>query len=145
MYSHHLTARAYCIFCQIVQGNAPCHKVHEDDLTLTFLDIFPATAGHLLIVTKEHFSDLLEATPAAIAQVGANSVAVAAAIQQVIAPDGLGIYQLNKPAAGQTVFHYHMHLIPQFDGQNIGIHSKTQGDPAELLLLAEQFRKNLTH
>ncbi|MEH6557236.1 MAG: HIT domain-containing protein [Oceanicoccus sp.] len=139
---HHLDN---CIFCQIVQGNAPCHKVHEDDLTLTFLDIFPATAGHLLIITKEHFSDLLEAKPAAIAQVGANSVAVAEAIQTVINPDGLGIYQLNKPAAGQTVFHYHMHLIPQFDGQSIGIHSKKQGEPAELLSLADKFRAILTH
>jgi len=109
------------------------------------LDIFPATAGHLLIVTKEHFSDLLEATPEAIARVGANSVAVAQAIQQVIAPDGLGIYQLNKPAAGQTVFHYHMHLIPQFDGQSIGIHSKKAGEADELSALAEQFRTILTH
>ena len=132
-----------CIFCAIVSGNAPCEKVHEDDLTMTFMDIFPATAGHLLIITKEHFSDIFEATPEAIGRVAENSVRVAAAISQVIAPDGLGVHQLNKIAAGQTVFHYHMHLIPQFEGQDIGIHSKKPGDPEQLAALATQFRKLL--
>jgi histidine triad (HIT) family protein len=127
-----------CIFCQIVKGNAPAYKVHEDELTYTFLDIFPATAGHLLIITKEHFSDIFEATPEALAQVASHSVRAAKALESVIAPDGLGVYQFNKAAAGQTVFHYHMHLIPQFDGKDIGIHSKHAGDPDELAVLAEK-------
>ena len=105
------------------------------------MDIFPATAGHLLIITKDHYSDLFEAAPEAIARVGENSVRVADAIGQVIKPDGLGIYQLNKAAAGQTVFHYHMHLIPQFEGRDIGIHSKKPADPVELAELADKFRK----
>ena len=127
-----------CIFCQIVKGNAPAYKVHEDELTYTFLDIFPATAGHLLIITKEHFSDIFEATPEALAQVASNSVHLTKALEQVIAPDGLGVYQFNKACAGQTVFHYHMHLIPQFEGKDIGIHSKHAGDPKELAALAEK-------
>ena len=133
---HHLDD---CIFCKIVKGEAPCFKIYEDELTLAFLDIFPATAGHILIITKEHFSDIFEADPAALAQVAANSVKMAKAIEDVIGPDGLGVYQLNRPAAGQTVFHYHMHLIPQYDDRKIGIHSKAQGDPAQLKALAEKF------
>ncbi|MFA7553015.1 MAG: HIT family protein [Spongiibacteraceae bacterium] len=132
-----------CIFCQIVQGKAPCYKIYEDDATLAFLDIFPATAGHVLIITKEHFSDIFAATPEALARVAASSVLLAKAIDRVIKPDGLGVYQLNKAAAGQTVFHYHMHLIPQFTDKNISIHSKQQGDPEQLSALAEQFKTAL--
>ncbi len=133
-----------CIFCQIVQGKAPCYKLYEDELSLVFLDIFPAAPGHLLIITKEHFSDIFEAKPEALARVASNSVKMASAIQQVVNPDGLGVYQLNKAAAGQTVFHYHMHLIPQFAGKNIGIHSKTAGDPEQLAALAKEFKAVLS-
>ncbi len=127
-----------CIFCQIVKGNAPAYKIHEDELTYTFLDIFPATTGHLLIITKEHFSDIFEASPEALAKVASNSVMMTKALEKVIAPDGLGVYQFNRACAGQTVFHYHMHLIPQFEGRDIGIHSKQAGDPAELAAVAEK-------
>ena len=129
-----------CIFCQIAQGNAPAYKIHEDELTLTFLDIFPATAGHLLIITNEHFTDIFEARPEALARVASNSVLMTKALEKVIAPDGLGIYQFNRACAGQTVFHYHMHLIPQFEGKDIGIHSKQAGDPEQLAAMAEQLK-----
>lgn len=129
-----------CIFCQIANGHAPAYKIHEDELTCTFLDIFPATPGHCLIITKEHFSDIFEAKAEALAQVARNSVLITKALEQVIAPDGLGVYQFNRACAGQTVFHYHMHLIPQFEGKNIGIHSKQAGDPDELVALAEQLK-----
>jgi len=132
-----------CIFCQIAQGKAPCYKIHEDELTMTFLDIFPATAGHLLIITKEHFSDIFEAKAEALARVASNSVKIAKAVSKVISPDGLGVYQLNKAAAGQTVFHYHMHLIPQWQGQSIGLHSKHAGEAEELVALAEEFKQIL--
>ena len=134
-----------CIFCQIVQGKSPAYKIHEDELTLTFLDIFPATAGHVLIITKEHFSDIFEASPDAISQVAANSVRIAKVLEEQTQADGLGVYQLNKAAAGQTVFHYHMHLIPQFDGKNIGIHSKQKGDPEELAAMAEKLTAALNN
>lgn len=129
-----------CIFCKIIKGEAPAYVIHEDDLTLTFLDIFPSSRGHALIITKEHFANIFEADPLALAQVAKNSVTIAKAIETVINPDGLGVYQLNKPAAGQTVFHYHMHLIPKSTGEDIGIHSKSAGDPEELASLIEQFK-----
>jgi histidine triad (HIT) family protein len=87
-----------CIFCRIVRGEAPAHRVFEDERALCFLDIFP----------------------------------VAHAIREVFAPDGIGVFQLNGAAAGQTVFHYHMHLIPRRHGEALEIHSRTPGDPERL-------------
>lgn len=132
-----------CIFCRIIRGEAPCHKLFEDELTLSFLDIFPASPGHVLIVTKDHFSDLFDADAEAVARVAAQSVRLAQAIDTVFKPEGLGVYQLNRPAAGQTVFHYHMHLIPRTAGSGASIHSKAPGEPAELARHAEQLRDAL--
>lgn len=127
-----------CIFCQIIAGRMPCYKVHEDELTVSFLDAFPSTPGHLLIVTREHFSDLFEAKPEAVARVAANSVRLARALERALQPDGLGVYQLNRPAAGQTVFHYHMHLIPRQAGSSDAIHAKAAGKREELSAIAQQ-------
>ena len=132
-----------CIFCKIVSGEGHCHLIHEDELTMTYLDIFPSSPGHTLIITKEHFTDIFEATPEALAAVGARSVAVAAALNEELEPAGLGVFQLNKAAAGQTVFHYHMHLIPKYDDAEFSIHSKKLGDPEELSALAEKLHARL--
>ena len=115
-----------CIFCQIIAGKAPCYPVHETRYTQTFLDIFPAAPGHCLIVTKAHFTDIFEATPDAIAMVGHVSTL---------------IFQLNGAAAGQTVFHYHMHVIPRNVGEELSIHSRVPGDPVELEAMAARLQK----
>lgn len=129
-----------CIFCQIISGKNHCHKIYEDELTLAFLDLFPAAHGHLLIVPKEHFTDIFEVSPQAVARVAENSVIIADALQRLIKPDGLGVFQLNKAAAGQTVFHYHMHLIPQAAGKPVGIHAKNAANNEQLQELARQLR-----
>ena len=121
-----------CIFCEIVRGNAPAFKVHEDDHTLTFMDIFPVSRGHALIIPKDHFETLFEANEESLARIVTRSLALAKAIRRVIAPDGLGVYQLNGAAAGQTVFHYHMHLIPRFKGGRLDLHSRVRGKDADL-------------
>src|SRR5262245_51394144 len=106
-----------CIFCRIVSGEAPAARVHEDALTLTFMDLFPVTRGHTLIITKEHCDNIFEASATALAAVASISRRVALAIRKELAPEGLGVFQLNGAAAGQTVFHYHMHLIPRAPGE----------------------------
>jgi histidine triad (HIT) family protein len=121
-----------CIFCQIIEGRAPCAKIDEDATTFTFLDLFPVAEGHSLVVTKSHFENLFEASNAELAGVIASSKRVADAIRATIAPDGLGVFQLNGAAAGQTVFHYHMHLIPRWHGQGFALHSRVRGDDAAL-------------
>ena len=130
-----------CIFCQIISGAAPSHHVHETRYTRTFLDIFPAEPGHCLIVTKNHYTDIFDATPESIAMVGHGSTLIAHTVKQELQCDGVGIFQLNGAAAGQTVFHYHMHVIPRTAGQDISIHSRAPGDPAELEAMAERLRK----
>lgn len=130
-----------CIFCQILAGKAPCHPVHETRYTRTFLDIFPAAPGHCLIVTKEHFTDIFEATPEAIGMVGHVSTLIAHTLRDELGCDGVGIYQLNGAAAGQTVFHYHMHVIPRNTGDDPQLHGRAPGDPDELAAMAERLSK----
>ena len=132
-----------CIFCRVIAGDAPGYIIHEDELTFAFLDIFPTVPGHTLIVTREHFADVLEAKPEAIGAVAANSVALGRAVKAVTGCQGLGVFQLNGKAAGQTVFHYHMHLIPRNEGESLTIHSRTPGDPDALAAIAERLRATL--
>ena len=126
-----------CTFCRIVSGDLPSFRVCEDDRTLTFMDLFPVAPGHALVITREHFSDIFEADTEALTAVAATSLRVAHAIEQALAPDGLGVFQLNRAAAGQTVFHYHMHLIPRNEGEAFSLHSRVRGDDDQLRSNAE--------
>jgi histidine triad (HIT) family protein len=112
--------------------------VHETRYTRTFLDIFPAAPGHCLIVTKQHFKDIFEATPDAISMVGHVSTLIAHTVQQELQCDGVGIFQLNGAAAGQTVFHYHMHVVPRTTGQELIVHGREQASPADLEAMASR-------
>jgi histidine triad (HIT) family protein len=127
-----------CIFCRILAGEAPCYLVHETRDTRTFLDIFPAAPGHCLIVTRNHYTDIFDATPEAISRVGHVSTLIAHSVREELQCDGVGIFQLNGAAAGQTVFHYHMHVIPRMAGSDLTIHSRDPGDPEELQAMAER-------
>lgn len=130
-----------CIFCQILAEKAPCYPVHETRYTRTFLDVFPAAPGHCLIVTKNHYRDIFEATPEAIGMVGHVSTLIAHTVREELQCDGVGIFQLNGAAAGQTVFHYHMHVIPRRAGEALSIHSRVPGVPAELETMAGRLSK----
>jgi histidine triad (HIT) family protein len=121
-----------CIFCKIVEGAAPAHRVFEDEQTLVFMDIFPVADGHTLIIPKAHGSNLLQVEDSDLEAIARHSRRLAHAIREVFTPDGIGVFQLNGAAAGQTVFHYHMHLIPRMQGDTLQIHSRTAGDPARL-------------
>ena len=132
-----------CIFCKIVSGAAPAQRVHEDELTVSFMDAFPASRGHLLVVPKRHYADLLGADDASLARVVANSRRIALALKAALAPDGIGVHQLNGAAAGQTVFHYHMHLIPRRMGDPIGFHGRRRADEPELAEVAAEIARAL--
>ncbi len=127
---------ADCIFCRIVRGEAFCARVHEDELTLAFMDLSPVSRGHLLIVPKRHFSDLLDADEESLVRVMANSRRIAHALKRALGPDGIGVHQLNGAAAGQSVFHYHMHLIPRHQGDPIAFHGRRRVSDAELAAVA---------
>ena len=129
-----------CIFCQIINDRAPCYHVHETRYTRTFLDIFPAAPGHCLIVTRDHYTDIFDAPPDAIAMVGHVSTLIAHTVKHELQCEGVGIFQLNGAAAGQTVFHYHMHVIPRNSGEELAIHSRVAGDPMELEVTAARLQ-----
>ena len=132
-----------CIFCAIVAGTAPSERVYEDERVLSFMDIQPVGDGHLLIVPKAHFESLLEADEPSLLAVMRVSRRLAHALERALAPDGIAVHQLNGAAAGQTVFHYHMHLIPRRLGTQLEVHSRVRGDDAELRRMAERLRSAL--
>lgn len=141
-----MSSNSACIFCQIVAGEIPAHRVYEDEKVLVFMDLFPAHAGHTLIIPRAHSESLFETTSQDLQAVIAASKPLADALRQVFRPDGIAVMQLNGAAAGQTVFHYHMHLIPRNDGEPFGMHGKQRGDDQELSRqaaeLAEAFQSS---
>jgi len=115
-----------------VAGGAPAERVYEDDRVLAFMDIQPVGDGHLLVVPKRDNENLLEADEPSLLAVMSVSRRLAHALKRALSPDGIGVHQLNGAAAGQTVFHYHMHLIPRNHGDPIAFHGRKAGDPARL-------------
>ena len=135
--------RKDCIFCRIVAGDARSHPVWEDADTLAFLDLAPLSTGHVLVIPKPHWENLFEMPAPALGTVMATAKRVAHAIRATIAPPGLGVYQVNGRAAGQTVFHYHVHLIPRYEGISLELHGRRRADRSELDRVAERIRGGL--
>jgi histidine triad (HIT) family protein len=127
-----------CIFCKIVAGEAAAVKVTETQDALAFMDLFPATPGHALVIPKIHYENLFESTPESLPAVHLLARRVARAIRKSLEPDGLMVFQLNGAAAGQTVFHYHAHLIPRMAGSEFKLHGRQRANDAELEALAQR-------
>lgn len=125
------------LFARIIGGEIPSAKVYEDDLTYAFLDISPATRGHTLVVCKEELPGLLDLSPELLAAVARTTQVVARALAAVLKPDGFNVVQNNGAAAGQTVFHYHVHIIPRWEGDGALAHWRPgKAAPDELRELA---------
>lgn len=130
-----------CIFCKIVAGEVPAHKVYEDDQTLAFLDIGPATRGHTLVIPKTHATDLLTIGSDDAAATARSTQAVARILHTTLQPDGINVIQNNGAAAGQTAFHYHVHLIPRWGGDGaLRLWQPGATDHAALGALATELR-----
>ncbi len=121
------------IFSRIVSGEIPAAKVYEDDQTLAFLDIRPASRGHTLVICKEEYPRLQDMPPELLGAVYHTVQRVAQAIQAAFKPDGFNIVQNDGSAAGQVVFHYHVHVIPRWTGDRAIVHW-IQGNPDEQTL-----------
>jgi histidine triad (HIT) family protein len=132
-----------CVFCSIVAGAKPCHKVLETDTILSFMDIFPASEGHTLVIPKQHFESVFEISESAMQAVSLAARRIASAIRAELEPDGMTIAQVNGEAAGQTVMHYHLHLLPRTRGQSMRLHGTREADPARLEALACAFAARL--
>ena len=103
-----------CLFCKIVSGEIPATRVAEDDRTVAFMDINPATRGHVLVVPREHANDLLAIDPEDLAAVAKTAQRVAATMPDRLGADGVNLLNSCGRDAWQTVFHFHMHVIPRY-------------------------------
>lgn len=117
-----------CVFCRIVAGEAPAHRIHETDQCLAFLDAAPAGPGHTLVVPKAHRETLVEAGPDTVGTVFNVAREVAAAVEATISPDGLNIVQSNGAAAGQEIDHLHVHVVPRWNDDDIHLSWSHDGE-----------------
>ncbi len=131
-----MRTREGCIFCAIVAGKVPAHRVAEDEFALAFMDLFPVADGHTLVIPKDHAENVFEMEEGAMRAVAALARRVARAIRAEIAPDGLAVYQANGEAAGQTVWHYHQHLLPRRHGEAMSFHGRAKAEDARLRAIA---------
>jgi histidine triad (HIT) family protein len=102
-----------CIFCKIVAGTIPCFKLFEDAETLAFMDINPVHDGHCLVIPKAHYPMVLDITPEAFAAAARTATRVARAVNAAVKPEGINLMQANGEGAGQSVGHFHLHIIPR--------------------------------
>jgi histidine triad (HIT) family protein len=109
-----MSADPDCLFCKIAAGEIPATRVAEDDRTITFMDINPATRGHVLVVPREHAKDLLEIEPEDLAAVASAAQRVAATMPERLGADGVNLLNSCGRTAWQTVFHFHVHVIPRY-------------------------------
>jgi histidine triad (HIT) family protein len=114
-----LTYNESCIFCKIVKKQAPASILYEDDTTIAFLDIRPLNTGHTLIIPKAHHIDIFDTPQKELAAVHITAKHLSAAIMDATKADGISIIQQNGKAAGQDIFHLHVHVVPRFEGQKL--------------------------
>ena len=133
-----------CIFCKIANGEIPSTTLYEDEDFRVILDMGPATRGHALLLPKEHYANLFELDDELAAKALVTAKKVAARMKDALGADGFNLVQNNGEVAGQTVFHFHMHLIPRYAGDDVTV--KWEGhsmDAEEMDQLRRDIRKAL--
>ena len=131
------------IFAKILRGEIPCTKVYEDEHTIAFMDIMPQADGHTLIVPKNPSVNMLDAEPVTFGPLFATVQKIARAVKKGMGADGIVITQFNEAAAGQTVFHLHVRVIPRWEGVPLRKHSGQMADQALLKEHAEKIKAAL--
>ena len=130
-----------CIFCKIVASELPATKVDEDDRTIAFMDINPGTRGHALVIPKEHVRDLIEIDADELAAVAAAAQRLARRMPEALGVDGVNLINSCGSAAWQTVFHFHLHVIPRYDDDTMRLPwTPSPGDPDVIAQAAEALR-----
>ena len=129
------------IFAKIIRGVLPCERVYEDQHTLAFMDIMPQGDGHVLIVPKSPARNMLDVDPAVLGPLMTSVQKLAKGVKSAFDADGVTVMQFNESAAGQTVFHIHMHVIPRWEGVALLGHSGAMADPELLKSQGDKIRK----
>jgi histidine triad (HIT) family protein len=132
-----------CIFCAIVAGDAPAEILDSDEHTIAFMDINPATAGHALVIPRAHHADLMEMPDEALEQTMVAAKRLAERMRETLDPDGFNIINACGTAAWQTVFHFHLHVVPRFEHDPLELPwVPTPGDLEEIKATADKIRGN---
>lgn len=132
------------IFAKILRGELPAVKIFEDETTLAFMDVFPQSKGHVLVIPKAPSRNLLEADPKDLTHTILQTRKIAKAVDKALSPDGIIITQFNGAPAGQSVFHLHFHIIPNYEGESMGDHAKGKmADMGALAVLADKIKAAL--
>ncbi len=130
-----------CLFCGIVAGTIPSQTVDSDERTISFMDINPATRGHALVVPKRHSTDLMDVDDEDLAASIAAARRLARRMDEVLQPDGFNVLNACRPAGWQTVFHYHLHVIPRYEDDPLKLPWIPRGgDEDEIAAIAETLR-----
>lgn len=133
-----------CIFCRIANGEIPSQTVYEDEDFRIFMDVNPASPGHMLIVPKAHYENLYELPEELAAKAMVLAKRMAGAAKEAFGLDGLNVIQNNGETAGQSVMHYHLHVVPRYEG--VGHFTPWEGqstDPKEIETMASKLKKQL--
>ena len=132
------------IFAKILRGDMPCVKVYEDDDVLSFMDVFPQSRGHTLVIPKKASRNFLDADPETISILIKRVQLISKTVRSALDPDGIVVTQFNGAPAGQTVFHLHFHIIPRYDDMSMSAHaSGRMADMEELQSIADGIKAAL--
>jgi histidine triad (HIT) family protein len=130
-----------CIFCKIVAGEIPAERVDEDEHTIAFMDLNPWTRGHALVIPRQHSVNLYEIGDEELARTAAASKRLALRMRERLGCDGVNLINSCEPAAWQTVFHFHVHVIPRYDDDPLQLPTRPrEADRDELARVAEDLR-----
>ncbi len=133
-----------CIFCKIVVGEIPCVKLYEDELTMAFMDINPGNEGHVLVIPKEHWEDVHAIPSDLIGSTVKTVKKIATAVEETLNPDGINLVQANGKGAAQSVFHFHMHILPRRMDDELKMNwGLRPGDMDAIKEVCERIKKNL--
>ncbi len=132
------------IFAQIIRGDAPCYKLYEDEDVLAFLDVFPQSYGHTLVIPKKAAArNLLEIDADSLCKMMRVVQQLTRVLVDELEPAGVQVAQFNGAPAGQTVFHIHMHIVPRFEGEQLGVHASAKADAGQLEQLQARLVKRI--
>jgi histidine triad (HIT) family protein len=130
-----------CLFCGIIAGDVPGQIVDADEHTVAFMDINPATRGHALVVPREHSADLMEISDEDLERTTLAARRLAKRMDEVLEPDGFNLINACRPAAWQTVFHFHIHVIPRYDDDPLKLPWIPHGaEPEQIAAIAGEIR-----
>lgn len=130
-----------CLFCGIVAGEVPAQVVDSDEHTVSFMDINPATPGHALVIPRRHAADLMQVSDEDLERTMVAARRLARRMEEALEPDGFNVLNSCRPAAWQTVFHYHLHVVPRYDDDPLKLPWIPRGaDEKEIEAMADRIR-----